>query len=211
MVMDDYPVTYTQSPPERRSRLTVFFRALMVIPHLVWTCFYGIAFLVVVVLAWFAIVFTGRWPAAMYDFAAGFLRFVARLTAYCYLVVDVYPPFDGGEHPEYPVQLVVAPPKAEYSRVKALFRIILAIPVYVIQYVFSIWLAVVAIALWFVGVITGSTPPALTEAMRMPMAYYLRANAYFYLVTEDWPPFDPGPATGASSRQRDEGAVKVGA
>jgi hypothetical protein len=29
--------------------------------------------------------------------------------------------------------------------------------------------------------------------MRMPMAYYVRANAYFYLVTEDWPPFDPGP------------------
>ncbi len=46
----------------------------------------------------------------------------------------------------------------------------------------------------------------------MPMAYYLRANTYFYLLTEDWPPFHPGPATGdRPSRDRDERAVKVGA
>jgi hypothetical protein len=43
-------------------------------------------------------------------------------------------------------------------------------------------------------VFAGSTSPGLTEAMRMPMAYYVRANAYFYLITEDWPPFDPGPS-----------------
>lgn len=54
-------------------------------------------------------------------------------------------------------------------------------------------LFVVAIAIWFIAVITGKTSSGLMEAMRMPMAYYLRANAYFYLVTEDWPPFDPGP------------------
>jgi hypothetical protein len=211
MGMTDYPVTYTQSPPEQRSRLTVFFRLLLVIPHAIWACVYGFAALVSVLLAWFAIVFTGRWPVALYDFTAGFLRFVGRLTAYMYLVVDQYPPFDGGEHPEYPVQIAIAPPKDEYSRLKTFFRFILMIPVYVVQYVFSIWLFVVAIALWVVAVITGSTPPALTEAMRMPMAYYLRASAYFLLITEDWPPFDPGPPTGTASGQRDERAVKVGA
>ncbi|MEY2517173.1 MAG: hypothetical protein QOJ89_4531, partial [bacterium] len=159
----------------------------------IWACIYGIGFFVVVVLAWFAIVITGRWPAALYDFAAGFMRFTARLYAYMYLITDVYPPFDGGEHPEYPVQFTIAPPKESYSRLKAFFRVILAIPVYIVQYVFSIWLFVVAVALWIVAVITGRTPQGMTEAMRMPMAYYLRANAYFYLVTEDWPPFDPGP------------------
>ena len=91
------------------------------------------------------------------------------------------------------MQLSIAPPKEAYSRLKTFFRAILAIPVYIVQYVFSIWLFVVAIALWVVAVITGKTSAGLTEAMRMPMAYYLRANAYFYLVTEDWPPFDPGP------------------
>ena len=52
----------------------MFFRFFMVIPHFIWLCLYGIAFFVVVVIAWFAIVFTGRWPAALYDFASGFTR-----------------------------------------------------------------------------------------------------------------------------------------
>jgi hypothetical protein len=190
--MSNYPVTYTQDPPLQRNRLTVFFRALMVIPLAIWACIYGLAFLVVVVLAWFAIVFTGRWPAGLYEFAAGFTRYSGRVLAYCYLITDTYPPFDGGEHPEYPVQIVIAPPKDEYSRLKAFFRVILAIPIYIVQYVFSIWLFFVAIAIWFCGVFAGRTSPGLMEAMRMPMAYYIRANAYFYLVTEDWPPFDPG-------------------
>ena len=198
MAMSDYPVTYTQSPPEQRSRLSVFFRALLLIPHLVWAFFYGFAVVCVVIAAWFAIVCTGRWPAGMYAFVAGFTRFMGRLTAYCYLVVDAYPPFDGGEHPEYPVQIAVAPPKPQYSRLKTGFRFILAIPVYAIQYVFSLWLLVVAVAIWFVAVVTGRTAPALTEAQRMPMAYYVRANAYFGLVSEDWPPFDPGPAAAPS-------------
>lgn len=214
MAMSIHPVTYAQSPPEQRSRLTVFFRALLVIPHVIVAFFYGFAAFLAVVVAWFAIVITGRWPAALYDFVAGFMRLLGRLTAYLYLVVDQYPPFDGGEHPEYPMQLVIAPPKEQYSRLKTFFRFILAIPVYILQYLFSIWLFVVAIALWVVGVITGKTPPSLTEAMRMPMAYYLRAAAYFLLLTEDWPPFDPGPASGGSGKpsgDRDEQAVTVGA
>ena len=194
MPMATYPVVYKQDPPEKRSRLTVFFRILLAIPHMILAFFYGIAFFFVVVIAWFAILFTGRWPEGLYSFAAGFLRYSGRLAAYLYLIVDAYPPFDGGEHPEYPVQFIVAPPKPSYSRLKTFFRIILAIPVYVMQYIFSLWLLVVAVAIWFVAVITGRTSPGLMEAMRMPMAYYVRANAYFFLVTEDWPPFDPGPA-----------------
>jgi hypothetical protein len=190
--MHNYPVVYTQDPPEKRNRLTVFFRALMVIPLAIWAFFYGIAFFVVVVIAWFAILFTGRWPGGLYDFAAGFLRYSSRVFAYLYLITDVYPPFDGGEHPEYPVQIVIAPPKAEYSRLKTFFRAILAIPIYIVQYVFSLWLFVVAVAIWFCGVFAGRTSAGLMEAMHMPMAYYIRANAYFYLITEDWPPFDPG-------------------
>ena len=191
--MSNYPVVFMQDPPEKRNRLTVFFRPLMVIPLAIWACFYGIAFLFVVIAAWFAIVFTGRWPAGLYGFAAGFLRFSSRLTAYAYLIADPYPPFDGGEHPEYhQARIAVAPPKAHYSRLKTFFRCILAIPIYIVQYLFSLWLFVVAVAIWFVAVFTGRTPPALFEAMRMPMAFYIRANAYFWLLTEDWPPFDPG-------------------
>jgi hypothetical protein len=197
--MSNYPVMYNQDPPEKRNRLTVFFRVLMVIPLAIWACIWGIAFFVAVVIAWFAILFTGRWPAGLYEFAASFTRYSGRVLAYCYLIVDIYPPFDGREHPEYPVQIVVAPPKAQYSRLKTFFRCILAIPIYIVQYLFSIWLFVVAIAIWICGVFAGRTSASQMEAMRMPMAFYIRANAYFYLITEDWPPFDPGTGVAAAA------------
>ena len=186
-----YPVAYDQHPPEQRNRLTIFFRFLLVLPHFIWAMFYGLAAGIAVIIAWFAIVLTGRYPAGLYDFIAGWTRFATRIIAYYSIVVDDYPPFDGGEHPEYPIQVRIGPPKESYSRAKAFFRLILAIPVYVIAYVMQLWLFVVAIGLWFAGVITGRT--SFVEAVRVPMAYYTRSNAYYYLLTEDWPPFDPGP------------------
>jgi hypothetical protein len=185
-----YPIAYAQDPPEQRSRLTVFLRVLMVIPHTIWSFFYAIGFMVAVVIAWFAIVFTGRFPRGLYDFIAGFVRFYHRYLAYFVLVTDRFPPFDGGAHPEYPVQIPIAPPAAEYSRVKAFFRLILAIPIMIVQYAMQLWVLAVAIAIWFVAVITGHTARSLMDAIRLPMAYITRSNGYFYLLTETWPPLD---------------------
>jgi len=160
----------------------------LAIPHFIWALFYGLAAYLVLFVAWFAILFTGKYPAGMYEFVAGFLRFYTRVNAYAYLVVDQNPPFDGGEHPEYPVRLKIGPPQAKYSRLKVFFRFILAIPVFIFIYVLSIWLQVVAIAIWFVAVIMGRTGPGLTEAMRFPMSYTARGTAYNCLLTDKYPP-----------------------
>lgn len=61
------------------------------------------------------------------------------------------------------------------------------------QYILVLWLYLLAIAIWFVAVFTGRTGLDLMELTRLPLAYYVRATAYFNLVTEDWPPFEPGP------------------
>lgn len=188
--MSTYPVAYAQDPPQQRSRLTVFFRYFMTIPHQIWMMFYGIAFFFAVIAAWFAIVITGRFPRGLYDFCAGFLRFYHRFYTYFLLVTDTFPPFDGGEHPEYPVQVRVAPPLESYSRVKAFFRLVLAIPIAIVQYIFQLWAMAVAVAIWFVAVVAGRTSRGLMDAMRLPMAYIVRSNAYFYLLTETWPPLD---------------------
>ncbi|MEA2193788.1 MAG: hypothetical protein QOG42_222 [Solirubrobacteraceae bacterium] len=185
--MSTYPIAYEQHPPVKRNRLTVFFRFLTVIPHLIWAYLYGIAFFVVSVLAWFAILFTGHFPKGLYDFTAGYLRFITRVYAYCLLIVDEFPPFDGAEHPDYPIRVVVGPPAAHYSRLKAFFRLILAIPIFILQYAMQIWLVVVSIGIWFVAVFTGSTPPSLTEAMHFPASYYVRSSAYVYLMTDMYP------------------------
>jgi hypothetical protein len=194
-----YPVTYEQSPPVDRNRLTVFFRGLMIIPLYIVAMFYGLAALLAVAVAWFALLFTGKWPEGLYDFVAGWSRFSTRLMAYYVLVTDEYPPFDGGEHPEYPVRLQIGPAKAEYSRIKVFFRYFLAIPIMIVNYVMTLWLLVVAIGMWFAAVFTGKTSENMTGAMLMPMAYYARTNAYIFLLTEDWPPFDPADGAAGST------------
>jgi small-conductance mechanosensitive channel len=194
-----YPIVYDQTLPEQRNRLTVFFRGLMIIPLYVVAIFYGFAAFIVVAIAWLALLFTGSWPEGMYNFVSGWSRFSVRLMAYYLLLTDEYPPFDGGEHPEYPIRLQIAPAKESYSRAKVFFRYLLAIPIMIVNYVMTLWLLILAIAMWFAAVFTGRTGEGLTGATRMPMAYYARANAYLLLLTEDWPPFDPGQPAAAAS------------
>ena len=68
---------------------------------------YGIVAFIAVVIAWFAIVITGRYPQGLYDFVAGFTRFLTRVIAYAALLCDPYPPFGGAADPAYPVRLRV--------------------------------------------------------------------------------------------------------
>ena len=186
-----YPVAYAQQPAIERNRLTVFFRLLMVIPHMIVAFFYLLAAGIVVFIAWFAIVFTGRYPEGMYNFVAGALRFNTRLNSYFYLVTDEFPPFDGAEHPDYPVQLhIPAQPQESYNRLTTAFRFILLIPVAILLYIFNIWIQAVAIAIWVVGVIAGKTSEGLVNAHRFPLAYAARAGAYGCLLTDVWPPLE---------------------
>jgi len=188
--MSAYPFVYHQTPAVERSRLTVFFRFFMVIPHLIWSMLYGIAAELAVVVAWFAILFTGRYPQSIYDFAAGYLRYATRLLGYMLLTTDEYPPFDGGEHPDYPVTVRVPPAQDSYSRLTTGFRFILLIPVAVLQYVFILWAECVSIAVWFVAMFTGKTDPGLVDAERFPLAYVARSYAYVFLMSDAWPPLD---------------------
>jgi hypothetical protein len=183
-----YPVTFEADYVEKRSRLTTFFRLLLVIPHVIVLAFYAIAAGVVVIIAWFALVFTGRWPRGMYDFVAGFFRYGTAVHGYFYLLTDQYPPF-GPDVDAYPVRLNVAPPQDEYSRLKVLFRIILAIPPYIIAYAMNIVMQVGAFLAWFAIVVLGRQPKGLQDMIVLGMSYQQRAYAYMALLAEDWPPF----------------------
>jgi hypothetical protein len=183
-----YPVTFEADYVEKRSRLTTFFRWLLVIPHVIVLAFYGLAALVVVVVAWFALVFTGRWPRGMYDFVAGAFRYGTAVHGYFYLLTDEYPPF-GPDVDSYPVRLNIAPPQEQYSRLKVLFRIILAIPPYIIAYAMNIVMQVGAFLAWFAIIVLGRQPKGLQDMIVLGMSYQQRAYAYMALLAEDWPPF----------------------
>jgi hypothetical protein len=80
-------------PAGPRDRLTVGLRLLLAIPHFIVIVFLLIALWITSVIAWFAILITGRYPPGLYDFAVGVLRWALRVEAYVLLLVDEYPPF----------------------------------------------------------------------------------------------------------------------
>jgi uncharacterized protein DUF4389 len=184
-----YPVTFEADYVEGRNRLTAFFRLILVIPVAIWLIIYEIGALVAVVIAWFAIVITGRYPKGLYDFVAGFTRLLACVTAYTALLCDQYPPFAAGEVAGYPVRMQFAGPLEEYDRLKTFFRFILAIPILIMRYVINLLLEVGAVAAWFVIVITGSLPRGLFDVMVLANSYTARSDAYLFLLTETYPPF----------------------
>jgi hypothetical protein len=185
-----YPIGYQADPAlEGRNRLTTFFRYLVAIPWLIVASIYGFVAEIVAVIAWFAIVFTGRYPEGLYNFNAGYLRMIGRVNAFEYLLTDAWPPFGGDEAPGYPVRIGVAPPLDRYSRLKTGFRLIVGIPVYLLGIVQAIILSVCALIAWFAILFTGKLPEGLFNPIRSASAYLTRAGAYFLLLTEDWPPF----------------------
>lgn len=189
--MPRYVIDYESDYAERRSRLTTFFRAILLIPHAIFLMVLGIGWAVAVVLAWFSIVITGRLPAGLYRFIVGFLRLVTQVSGYGLLVTDRYPPFsmDAGD---YPVRVVApAEPRPSYHRVKAFFRLLLVIPWAIVStaYLYVAYLA--AVGSWFAIVVTGRQPQLLQKGLNMGLAAQLHYNAFSSLAAEDWPPFEP--------------------
>jgi hypothetical protein len=79
-----------------RNRLTVGFRIVLVIPHVIVLVLLGVAAAIVVIIAFFAVLFTGRWPAGMRDFVLNVQRWYLRVQTYFLLLTDEYPPFQLG-------------------------------------------------------------------------------------------------------------------
>ena len=97
-----YPVTFQVEYPERLSRGLVVLKGLfgwlyVGIPHGIILWFYGIAAAVVIFIAWWAILFTARYPRGMFDFVVGYARWTNNVSAYLYFMRDEYPPFSGSE------------------------------------------------------------------------------------------------------------------
>ena len=184
-----YPVTFEADYVEHRNRLTAFFRLVLAIPLFIWAALYGLVAQIAIVVAWFAIVITARYPAPLYGFVADFTRYYTRVLAYTVLLSDPYPSFLGADDPAYPVRMRFAGPLDRYSRLKTLFRIILAIPIFVLRYVFGLLLEFGGIAAWVMAVVTAKMPRGLFDLMVLANSYTARSDGYLFLLTETYPPF----------------------
>jgi hypothetical protein len=89
-----YPASLAMVEPEgSRRRLTVAFRLILIIPHLIVVGLLTLAWWITSFIAWFAILVTGTYPQGLYEFGVGVLRWFIRVEGYLLLLVDEYPPF----------------------------------------------------------------------------------------------------------------------
>jgi hypothetical protein len=172
--------------PAKHSRLTTFFRLILVIPLVIFAYFYEIATFVAAIFAWIALLFTARYPKGLYDFVSGFVRFYMRFLSYYLLAVDAYPPFSGSESPEYPVHVSIPERKEHYSRLLVLFRIFYILPAYLIVAVLGILLYVLVILAWIIIVISGRLPGFIAKYMQFAFGWVLKFQALALLLVENY-------------------------
>lgn len=182
-----HPVSFDVAYPERLSRLTTFFRLILVIPQLLAVALLLLAFEILTLLAWFAILFTGRYPKAFFEFTTGVLRWQANVVAYAALLRDDYPPFSW-EPGAYPLTLDI--PYAErQSRIRLFFRLITIIPNYIVlTFVQYAWYFTTFIAWWAI-LFTGKYPRGLFKFSVGVGRWYNRQAAYLFLLRDEYPPY----------------------
>lgn len=218
-----YPQYGNSAPPHnvridvsddlRRSRLTVFFRLLLWLPHLIWLFLWGLVVAVAVFANWFVTLIAGRPAAPLFRFTARYVRYATHVTAFLYLVANPFPGF-AGEPGAYPVDLELPAPSRQ-NRWKTAFRLILAFPAFLVAGALGNAFVLVAVFGWFTGVFLGRMPNGLRKLGAFALRYNAQVGAYFGLLTDRYPYAGPtleaaGPtlaAAGPTLAAPDEGEI----
>src|SRR5215467_7386319 len=205
-----YPVTVTLQPAlKNRDRITTLLRFFLAIPHIIlvggaalggtigssehntWSIgseggLLGAVAYFLAIVSWVTIVLTGTHIVGIRQFTTFFMRWRVRALAYLMLLEDAYPPF--GDAP-YPASFDIIDPVGPRDRVTVFFRLILAIPHFIVLiFVLLAWLITTVVA-WFAILFTGTYPLGLYEFGVGALRWLLRVQAYLLLLVDDYPPF----------------------
>ena len=193
-----YPVSVEGQIDPNLGRWLWLLKWLLIIPHLVFLIFLLIAFLFLTIVAFFTILFTGRYPRGIFAFNVGVLRWAWRVNFYSYsaLATDKYPPFSLSTR-DYPANLEIEYPE-QLSRGRVLIKWwLLAIPHYIVvgflQGGFGpSWGGLTSVLAIFgaVGLLfTGRYPADIFKLVLGFNRWAIRVAAYATLMTDEYPPF----------------------
>jgi hypothetical protein len=186
----EHPVRLVGDPHDlRRSRVTVFFRPLLAIPHLVWLILWGIAVVCSSIVNWFVTLFGGTPAASLHRFASRWLRYRLHVYAYLFLAANPFPGFVG-ETGSYPLDLEL-PAATRQNRWKTAFRLPLVIPAAIVSGALTGVLVAAAVLTWFHALVTGSATWGLRNLSAYAIRYDAQTNAYVFLVTGAYPHASP--------------------
>jgi len=188
---DLHPARLVVGDDLRRSRLTVFFRLLLALPHFVWLALWSVVAYITGFLNWLVTLARGRSPRAFQRFLSAYIRYQAHVNAFFFLAANPFPGFVGRAG-SYPVDVEVKLADRQNRWVTG-FRIFLAVPAFLLSGALG-GLAVLAGFLgWFASLVRGRMP----EGLRNCAAYSIRYSAgvlTYFLVLNDRYPYS-GPTT----------------
>jgi hypothetical protein len=186
-----YPLHLEGSLDPPLGRWQPLVKWLLVIPHAIVLTFLWIAYVALSVAALFAIVATGRYPRAIFDFNVGVLRWSWRVGFYSYsaLGTDQYPPFTLADVPGYPARIQVEYPES-LSRGQALIKWwLLALPHYLVVAALISVRGVLVLVAGATLVFTGRYPEGVFDLVIGIERWSYRVAAYASLMTDEYPPF----------------------
>jgi hypothetical protein len=183
--LPEHPVRIVVDEELERSRLTIFFRLLLAIPHIVWIALWSILVVFAAFAAWIVALVTGRVPGVLHRFLAAYVRYAIHLGAYLYVVGRRFPGFTGREG-SYPIDVPIDGPQSQ-NRWKTLFRLFLSFPAFLVASALGSVLLVVALLGWWVSLVLGRMPEGLRNLGVSCLRYTAQTYAYSLLLTDRYP------------------------
>lgn len=218
-----HPVRLVVTDDLHRSRLTVFFRLLLAVPHLFWLALFTVGAFFVAIVNWFATLATARSPQGLHDFLAGYVRYATQVFAYLFLAANPFPPFYLGSSPNvYAVDVVIDPPERQNRWITG-FRFVLVIPALLAAAALAGGGAsansrggssggvssVAAFLSWFSALARGRSPRGLRDFIVWGVGYTAQLYAYLLLLTDRYPNIDPAVFLAELERPETEGRARI--